>query len=137
MAEKKSMCCPVFVCMWEALSAAAWSLSPAECLQRSAAEWSEEEALLECASFVESVRCVVRAEVWESLAEGLSVSDAWERVVCAVDDWRAFVRSEGREEELLSCLSLYHMPGEERVVCPVAGVLITDMGCIGCAVAEV
>lgn len=136
--EERVVCpCPVFVCLWESLSAAAWSLSSAECLRRSAAEWSEEEALLECGSFVESVRCVVRAEVWEALAESLAVSDAWERVSCAVDDWRACVESSGRSAELWSCLSLYRMPGEERVVCPVAGVLISGMGCAGCEVAEV
>lgn len=92
MAE--SVVCPVFVCLWESMSAVAWSLSSSECLQRSAAEWSEEELLVSCGSFVESARCVVRAEAWEALAESLSVSEAWERVVVALDDWRECLSAE-------------------------------------------
>lgn len=92
MAE--SVVCPVFVCLWESLSAVAWSLSVSECLQRSAAEWSEEAESVSCGAFSEAARCVVRAEVWEALAESLSVSDAWERVVCALDDWRECVSAE-------------------------------------------
>jgi len=92
MAE--SVVCPVFVVLWESLSSSAWSLSSSECVQRSAAEWSEESELVSCGSFAEAARCVVRAEVWESLAEELSVSDAWERVVCALDDWRECLSAE-------------------------------------------
>ncbi len=86
-AECMSAC---FVVLWELLSSEAAGLSPAECVQRSAAEWSEESAALSAGSLSEAVRCVVRATLWESLSCGYDVWEAARSVALAVEDWRAF-----------------------------------------------
>ena len=111
--------CGVFVVLWEALSAAAWGMSSSEMVQRSAAEWEEAGVLESCGSLAEAERCVVRAEVWESLAEEVSVHDAWERVVCMVEDWR-----EGLPAGSPGCPRV-----AERERCVVAGAPV--VGCAG------
>jgi hypothetical protein len=80
-----------FVVLWELFSAEASGLSPAECVQKSAAEWAEEsEALSGGGSLSEALRCVVRATLWECLSYGYSVWEAAQAVEWAVRDWRAF-----------------------------------------------
>ena len=79
-----------FVVLWERMSAEAASLSPSEIVQRSAEEWSEEEACMRAGSVSEALRCVVRAELWESLSFGYDVLEAARSVALAVRDWRMF-----------------------------------------------
>ena len=86
-AECMSAC---FVVLWERMSAEAASLSPAEIVQKSAEEWSEESACMRAGSLSEALRCVVRAELWECLSFGYDVWEALRSVELSVKDWRAF-----------------------------------------------
>ena len=80
-----------FVVLWECMSSEAAGLSSEECVQRSAAEWSEESAALSAGSLSEAVRCVVRATLWECLSDPYTgVWEAARSVALAVDDWREY-----------------------------------------------
>lgn len=113
--------CPLFVALWEDMSAAAWGRSSEELVQRSAAEWSEASEL-EDTDPAAAARCVARGEIWEALSEGLSVSDAWERVVDGLGEFREFMSSE-RGVEVLSVVDMCRpagCPPWRRDYCPPA-----------------
>ena len=112
LSEEESVVCPVFVVLWESMSAAAWGLSSSECMRRSESEWSEEiEMEEEDPAF--AARCVVRGEMWEALAEGLSVSEAWERVSEQLGEWREFMSRE-RGVEVVSVVGMCRPAGCPR-----------------------
>jgi len=107
--EEAARVCPVFVVLWESMSSAAWGLSSSECMLRSESEWSEAiEMEEEDPAF--AARCVVRGEMWEALAEELSVSEAWERVSEQLGEWREFMSRE-RGVEVVSVVGMCRPAG--------------------------
>jgi len=113
--------CPLFVALWEDMSASAWGRSSEELVQRSAAEWSESSELEETDPAA-AARCVARGEIWEALSEGLSVSDAWERVSVGLGEFREYMSAE-RGVEVLPVVDMCRpagCPPWRRDYCPPA-----------------
>ena len=73
--------CPVFVLLFERFASDCAGLSGSELCQLSAREWDEVAELERVGAFDEALRCVLRAELFESLEFGWSVDEAWDRCV--------------------------------------------------------
>ena len=121
-ADDGGWCCPVCGCWTASPSddgclrrpvdgnvsspcAVVWSLaaglSSSECVARSAAEWSASEVAAAAGDLVGSLRHVVRAEIYESVALGRSAGEIGDRAAAAADDWAA--AGNGRADVELAC----------------------------------